>query len=360
MIYKSRPERTRSTSCRTPRTAPNFGEDKDQMVTSEVEYLEMNREHRISSIRTANSTSTRIPNVEADSNANEKQMNNSERLTGNSTTYHKVKPETEALAPINDKKLTELKNASTNISDIDDTSHSKLRLNILILGTIGSGKATLANKLSKEFIITPSDNLQRQTKISYVQSKSGNLKFLLIDTFGPFQVYDFRKLYSYENMQQELKKHMHDGINMIIFTIKYGCSSPEEIKVFNYIVHQRFAKGARELFTLVITASEGIGFAKRKNVLEKLQQATEDTKKFFSYFSKRTIFTAFPNIEEIKDDNKKFFQNKIEKSEKELAQLLEDCKNQSYLNIFPDITEKEKEKWSFLPSKEIDPNCFIS
>lgn len=240
-------------------------------------------------------------------------------------------------------------------------AHSKFRLNILILGTIGSGKATLANKIANEDIFKPKDDITRRPEIRPGRSEFSNFSFLLIDTFGVFHVKDHQNLYSYHNFQQIFEENMRDGVNLIIVTIRKGCSSPEEIKVLNYIITERFSKSVVEHVALIITACEEVGYTKKDEFLKNLRMTTEDTKYLFDYAlrQKGVHITAFPNIDEVDDDDSKAsFKKKIEVSEEGLKQLLKNCKTQLFFKeIFGDLKEKEEKNWIFLPSKEIGSVC---
>ena len=156
---------------------------------------------------------------------------------------------------------------------------------------------------------------------------------------------------------------MRDGVNLIIFTIRKGCSSPDEMKILNYIIEERFGENVDEHVALVITACEQIGSAKRDEFLKTMQETTADTKIIFNYALKQkgVLLTAFPNIDEVEDENKAFIKAKIEDSELKLKRLLENCNTQLYFKeIFPPSKRKGKSNWSLVPFKEVAPACYQS
>ena len=241
------------------------------------------------------------------------------------------------------------------------TTYSQLRINAVIMGTIGSGKATLANRIANEDIFKPQDDFVRAPEVRFGKSKSDAFAFLLIDTFGPFQVKNYREYYSYQFLQKKFKDHMREGVNVIIATIRKGCSSPDEIKVLNYIIRKRFSKTANEYFVLVITACEEVGFSKRNEFLRSMHQTTEDTKYIFAYAIKYkgVYMTAFPDVDKVDDmDTKAAYRKKIEHSKAELQEILKSCKTQLYFEeIFGEVNAKDKKTWSLLPSKEVASAC---
>ena len=82
-------------------------------------------------------------------------------------------------------------------SDDEERNHPR---NILILGTIGSGKATLANNIAKEKLFDPQDNIHRELCIRSKHAAESNLTFMLIDTFGSFHLENCKDQYSYDRI----------------------------------------------------------------------------------------------------------------------------------------------------------------
>lgn len=258
----------------------------------------------------------------------------------------------------------ELNNKEKSDSSIRyDHAHTKFCLNILILGAIGSGKATLANKMTKQEIFALKDDLMRKPEIRWGVSISDNFNFLLIDTFGTFNADEYEEMYSYSNIQGEIERHMCDGVNLIIFTLRNGSSS-DELKVLKYIIEKRFSKNVNEHVALVFTACDEIGLSRKEEFLRNMRDASEDAKFVYDYASmqKGVKVVSFPNIDEIEDISYKvLLQEKVKASEKELAHLLKDCKTQLYFKqIFLDVTEDEKTKWSLVPPKRASPTCIQS
>ena len=153
---------------------------------------------------------------------------------------------------------------------------------------------------------------------------------------------------------------MRDGANLIIFTTRKGCSSPEEMKIFNYIIQERFTEEVRKHFALVITACEGTGFSKRNKFIERMRVTTQDTRNLFNYaMNGRIKMVSFPDVDKVEDQSiKSIFQRKIEASEEELRELLKECTTQLHFKeTFRDI---DKRNWYLLPTQYVNPNCIQS
>ena len=258
-------------------------------------------------------------------------------------------------------------NSQTMPMDHPSSFTRLLNKNILILGTIGAGKSTIANNIS-DYIVFPSQTCSMMSNSrapsirgdKYISYKLNiEYGFLLIDTFGAFNPREFDT--SQQKLQENFSKYLPGGPHLVIMVIRRGSSSPDELKVLNYIIQKRFTQAVNKSFTLIITAYEGVGKSKVAEKLKTFQETNESTTSLCQYALQGQGFhpVSFPDLDDIDDHHqKKTYKSKIAASKQLLIELVERSKTQLlFTEMFREVGKKN---WSLLPPKEVAPACIPS
>ena len=180
--------------------------------------------------------------------------------------------------------------------------------NIIVLGKIGCGKSTLANKIIcvKEEKKEPFKVLQsyqavtREIEGAIEHVKIGEQVYVInmIDTigFGDPGTKD-------KDTVDAIKKHMQsrapEGINLVIFVFRNGRFSVEEKHVFRTITCN-FKEYIKEMSCLVITGCDGLNKGARNSLVEDFK--ADDLTKEFAKIMTRGIYTvALPKLSNLSE-----------------------------------------------------------
>lgn len=254
--------------------------------------------------------------------------------------------------------LTRKKLPVTNSSPENTLSESKPTIkmrytrNILILGTIGAGKATLANNIADEVVFSSETDIRSSTRepdirggVSQYTDENLNYGFVLVDIFGPFNpdTHDT----SGERLKQYFNEYIPEGVSLIILVIRKGASSPEEIENLKFIVSKRFHKNAKNHTALVFTACEGLGESKTKDFLQKFGDDNSSAKDLIDYVSvegggKGVYFVSFPPSHDVDESYSEAYKQKSDKSKAIMKNLVLECRQHIHFNeVFKDLEKKK-------------------
>ena len=253
--------------------------------------------------------------------------------------------------------------ANTQMEYEHDVIKFQYQKNILILGTVGAGKATLANKIAdKETFSSQSNSMSSNARKPDIRSEKlknatecFDHNFLLIDIFGPFQNYNI----TCERLKAEFDRNFIGGVNLIILAVRKDSSSTEEIEVLNYIINKRFSELAKKCIALVFTACEGLGSSKREEFAKKFKFNNPNARSVYDYAiqGKGVFFVGFPPLDDVDESFSAMYKEMAKNSQADMEKLVSGCRTQlHFLEVFLGV-KKGKASWNLLPQRESNPVC---
>lgn len=151
--------------------------------------------------------------------------------------------------------------------------------NVLILGTAGSGKLTIAENIleniEQEQHIEGCDNHTWVRKDARITSRSGTLKgeacnFFLVDTAGPEHHLNHQTIYT--STLDYLNKHAQGGLSLIILLVRQGCCTPPDLTKLAKIVEKFFTEKSKSITVLIHSGCDGFNEEAKKTILKSLNR----------------------------------------------------------------------------------------
>lgn len=205
--------------------------------------------------------------------------------------------------------------------------------NIIVVGRSGAGKSTVANHIlganasrprSRQpfkVIASPeggTENPEIQTSEFYYEEV--RYDFTVIDTVGLFD----NKYLSNEEVMRKTKnaiKRYVNCVHLIVFVIKESRFTQEEKIAFN-IVHEHFSKDIDPISFLVITGCEG---RNKDNIVAEYRRNAQ-TCEILSHMEKGVIAVGFPNLAELEEGLKKYYESSVKRDALELRKVAVESK----------------------------------
>jgi len=175
--------------------------------------------------------------------------------------------------------------------------------NIVVLGKTGSGKSTIANKVSgtTSFKVSSSiESVTRKASHTEVEVLSGHVKynFKIVDTVGLFDTH-----VKNSSVMQDVKLYFRDkvpeGVNLVLFVFKNGRYSPEEKETFEYLI-ENFRDDISQISALIITGCEDLDDTGRKNLVEEFK-TNAITAPVAKFMGKGIYPVGFPDTTNMKE-----------------------------------------------------------
>ncbi|XP_068741881.1 uncharacterized protein [Montipora capricornis] len=179
---------------------------------------------------------------------------------------------------------------------------ARQKRNIVILGRTGTGKKTIANKLLGEerfkvdSAMTSVTRGHRKLMPEEKTHEDVHYSIKILDTLGPYSSMIDKRIILGEI--DEYCKNVPEGINLILFTFRYGVYEPGEIEIFNAIC-QLYEDEIPKISALVITGCESLDEEGRTSLLKELRTETA-TRGIVQFMHKGIFPVGFPNLNNIK------------------------------------------------------------
>lgn len=198
---------------------------------------------------------------------------------------------------------------------------------ILMLGTIGSGKYTIAKNISSDSQnFPPRNSLRKQSGIIQCIDDEGLFKFVLVDTGGA-RMPDVwgAKSPTISEIAAKIKHYLKGGISLIMVIVRYDCDSPEDLQVLANMIDALFTDEAKQHIALVHNGCETLSKEGVKHYIKHFN-GEEPSGRLASLCGKAVLATAFPNLQEVRLEMVEYFKQAIEESKKQLSTLIESCR----------------------------------
>jgi len=212
----------------------------------------------------------------------------------------------------------------THLSEDLTPSKPILMRNVLIIGKVGVGKKTIANKLlGKQVLEVGTHAVETATRAanSWIRvGERGNYRYKLtiVDTGGLF-VNNQESLRRSRNILRSVDK---EGIGLLLFVIRSGgYFTMQDRKQFENIV-KILQPSVANISALVITGCENLKVEKRREYVETFERDPVTTE--LAQFMKKGIVTVgFPDLSEQDEDLRLVYERKMKQDENNLRDLVE-------------------------------------
>ena len=202
---------------------------------------------------------------------------------------------------------------------------------IVIVGKIGAGKATIANIiLGKKSFNVGGHGINGLTRppraTTTTESASVNIK--LIDTNGPLGVTPIERIFA--------PSKMNDQVNLILFVVRHGTFTSEDIEPFEYFIRHVNTPDASKCSALVLTNCEQISVSGREAAIEDFRKS-DNTRDIARFMGKGILAVGFPNLDDTDEDFISLFEKRMKIDEQKLSQLVSSSRE-----VIIDIFASEK------------------
>ena len=194
--------------------------------------------------------------------------------------------------------------------------------NVVILGRVGAGKATLGNTIAGHKMFELSDPIASTTrgardknndsKTVTVNGVTYQLSIYLLDIYGLQN--ETKLTYDIESMP---------GVNLILFVTMYGRFTPEEGEYLKSVL-KRLNASAKKISALVVTGCEDLTEEARDEEIAHFLQS-ESTRDIADFVKKGILTVGFPDLSYIQENFRETYAKSIEKDKQNLWDVLETC-----------------------------------
>lgn len=225
---------------------------------------------------------------------------------------------------------------------------------ILILGTIGAGKYTIAKNISPDCQSFPSRSSLRQSGIIQRIDDGNRFRFVLVDTGGARMPDDSgAKGLTIGTIATQIKQHLRSGISLILVVVRYDCDAPEDLQVLANIISALFTDEAKQHIALIHNGCETLSKESIPKYIKNFN-AGGPSRHLSSLCCKATLATAFPNLREARLEMVEYLKQTIEESKRQLSTLIESCK---FLQPYSEILKANNDPSRAFP--ESKPDCCV-
>ena len=190
--------------------------------------------------------------------------------------------------------------------------------NIVVLGKTGCGKSTLANKIichDGTFRVSDSFDTCAHLNIharNNVVIEGQTLTINVIDTVG----FNDTKKGSKQNQQiikdinKLLKQRVPEGLNLIIFVLRFGRFTDEEYEIFKMLAGS-FNDLIKEFSMLVITGCDGKNDKARNDIIKDFRE-NRKTKPFADIMKKGIFCVGLPDMKDLSEEVRETVQERMD------------------------------------------------
>lgn len=193
------------------------------------------------------------------------------------------------------------------------TSDSLAYRSIVLVGSKGAGKSTIANCLSETTHFPVGNVLARKSEWLNQASvvSSDNISFF------------FHMVESVPDEKSLLDTNLPNDVSLVIFVFRYNCFTNEEKKLFES-VKGCFNEKLSEFSALVITGCDDLS----EEAKEEYKKSLDDPEisKFSSSMKKGIYCVTLPDTEKLSAKNADIYGEDIKESHKQMQCLLANCK----------------------------------
>ena len=200
--------------------------------------------------------------------------------------------------------------------------------NIVILGRTGTGKKTIANKILGEerfqvdSAMTSVTREHRKLMPEEKKDEDFHYSIKILDTLGPYSSMIDKQIIVREINEYCTK--FPEGINLILFTFRYGVYERGEIEIFNAI-RELYKDEIPEVSALVITGCESLNQEGRNSLIKELSTETA-TAGMAKSMRKGIYAVGFPNLNNIKPVLREEYEQGISSDASVLKELVFGCR----------------------------------
>ena len=240
-------------------------------------------------------------------------------------------------------------NTDTNVHREKTASRVTFKSNVLILGKVAMGKATIANKIAGNDTLFPilssvhsmaRQPRERNETVS-VQMGDGvyNLTFLLFDTRGPKG-----------KMQTDLRKSCEEsfgpgsdgaGVNLILLVLNESKLTNEDIDLMKDVIKSVQKEVASGICALVVTGCEQKSKKERDDYRRQLCES-EKTKAIASFVKKGIYLVGFPDKSRTDSSLMETFKDAMEEDAQVLRDLVTKCNAPKFIG---EVLVANKKSW---------------
>ena len=216
-----------------------------------------------------------------------------------------------------------------------------LQRNILLLGTAGSGKYTIAKNIATEDTDDFPPKYTYKGVGSVYEIPFNQYKFVFIDTAG-IQIDDdsqqIHKLNA-DTMRKEIAAMLPTGIHLILLVVRNGCCVPDELDALAEIVDTLFTGKTRKYIALIHSACENLNEAAKISHMKDFAASSGPSGRLSSMCGNTTLAVGFPNLVEASEAYTHLYKKTIHQSIEDLRNL---CKSNSTLQQTSNIFTQKK------------------
>ena len=218
------------------------------------------------------------------------------------------------------------------------------RRNVLILGRIGAGKSTLANKLIDPARILegnsfmPSDCARsitnRKTSACTTLLKDQSNQHYILQVINAVGLFDCRSvgISNYMIMKRLsafIKEKVPNGFNLVLFILRSGRFTEVDEWMFDLLTTGRlFSDELSSISALIITGCESFTEEKRKSIIANYVRS----KPALAKFMKKGIYTVgFPDLDQLLPMPRRAVEEGVKSDQEHLRQLVYSCNENKHI-----------------------------
>lgn len=201
--------------------------------------------------------------------------------------------------------------------------------NILLLGTVGAGKATIVNKISGKVIFPNKSGFKSSERGPDVrcyteENDKFTFNFVLIDTSSAWSKSSSLLNASLRNPERiAVNAGIVKHFNIILIVLRKGCCVPEELESLVKDIRNYLTKSSHDMIVVVHTGCENLKADKEKDYIHDFQSGNENAEYLHKVARKRWFFVGFPDIEQAEDELISKYRERMEKDRAALIEEIE-------------------------------------
>jgi len=220
-----------------------------------------------------------------------------------------------------------ISNDSASRAELSEDPSKMIQIrNVLIIGKVGVGKKTIANKLcGREACKIETNTVEtaaRQARTENVVGEHGNYRYKLtiVDTGGLF-LNNQESLLKIKNILQQLDT---EGIGLLIFVIrKGGYFTMQDREQFESVI-RILQPSVANISALIITGCENLKEEKRREYIQTFK-SDPATRELAQFMQKGIITVGFPDLTDQDEEFRDVYERKMKRDEENLRELVESC-----------------------------------
>lgn len=219
-----------------------------------------------------------------------------------------------------------------------------MKRSILIIGKVGVGKATIANKIVGYPAFPVRESMQGITRESE-KMKTREVQGYSISIIDLTRQYDYQPQ---ESFAAELRQVCEKPLHSILFVIQKGRLTQGEKFIFEHIINN-CPKNAKAVSDLIITNCE----LEKDNARRKIKSDFETDSNIIAQFVQGIYTVGFPNTDRMKDGVRKMYDEVVENDMKRLHELIRSR------DVPQHVTFKQLEGAMYIRDKNDQMGCLL-